>query len=249
MPLIPADLLLVNSHFLGQLLKRTLYIAKKTGVVHYGIDAASFRPDAAKRRAFREQWDIGDKAVAVGMVGFIDSWKGQDVFLEASRSLRGMTPRIRMLVVGGPRRGSTETECLRFEAKLHAFVAEHGLRDVASFTGHVDVREGALDGLDIVVHASTQPEPFGMVLLEAMSKRKAIIASAEGGPLEILRDGDGLLIPPGRPELLAASIRMLAADAVMREKLGQNAQCAVVERFSAESAVRLLERHYEDTMQ
>lgn len=249
MPLIPADLVLANSHFLYQRLNRSMYLAKRTAVLHYGIDAACFPRSESKRRSFREQWGLASDDIAVGLIGFIDRWKGQDIFLQAALRLRSAVPRVRMFVVGGPRQGSTGDNCARFEAELKAFVAANGLEDLVSFTGHVDVREGVLDGLDIFVHASTEPEPFGMVLLEAMAKGKAIIASNQGGPLEIFEDGsDGQLIQPGDPELLAAQIRKLAADKGLREMLGQNAQRAVVERFSADRATRQLERYYEELM-
>ena len=166
-PLFPADLVLVNSNFLGQMLKRTLYVAKKTAVMPYGIEASRLQPDGGRRAAFRKQWGLEEQDVAVGIVGFIDHWKGQDVFLDAIRQLRERAPRLRAFVVGGPRGGVVAEVCEQFQDKLKTFVKEHGLEDVVAFTGHVDVREGALDGLDIFVHASTQPEPFGMEILEA----------------------------------------------------------------------------------
>ncbi len=250
MPLIPADLVLVNSDFLRRRLQHTLYIAKRTEVLHYGIDVESFRPDAGKRQQCREQWGLDPKATAVGLVGFIDPWKGQDIFLEAALRLRGVVPGLRMFVIGGPRAGQAENTCRAFESELKAFVARHRLEDVVSFTGHVDVRQGALDGLDIFVHASTEPEPFGMVLLEAMAKRKAIIASAEGGPVEILTErADAMLVAPGNPELLAERIRTLVEDGGLRDTLGQRAQQTVAERFSAERATRQLECAYETVMQ
>ena len=250
MPLFPADLVLVNSNFLGQMLKRTLYVAKKTAVMPYGIEASRLQPDSARRAAFRKQWGLGEQDVAVGIVGFIDHWKGQDVFLEAVRNLRDRAPRLRAFVVGGPRGGVVAEVCQQFQDKLKNFVKEHGLENVVAFTGHVDVREGALDGLDIFVHASTQPEPFGMVILEAMAKGKAIIASAAGGPCEILTDGaDGILTPPSQPEALAESIQKLLSDATLREALGRNAQLRVASHFSAEAAARRLEQHYAEIMQ
>jgi len=155
-----------------------------------------------------------------------------------------------MFVIGGPRHGQAEKACLAFQAELETFVTRHRLQDMVSFTGHVDVLEGALDGLDVFVHASTEPEPFGMGLLEAMAKKKAIIAGAEGGPVEILSDGaDAMLVAPGDPELLAARLRMPAAEDGLRDTLGVQAQLTVARRFSAERATRQLERAYEEVMQ
>jgi glycosyltransferase involved in cell wall biosynthesis len=247
---LPADLVLTNSNFLCQRLRHTLYVAKKTAVVHYGIDAACFAPDPSRRSRFRRQWNVPESAVAVGLVGFIDRWKGQDVLLQAAQLLRGKLPDLRIFIVGGPRGGLVAEECQQYQAELKSFVADHHLEKMVIFTGHTDVREGALDGLDIFVHASTEPEPFGMVLLEAMANGKAIIASAEGGPLEILTDRvDGLLVEPRRSELLAQAIQIAASDPALRQTLGEQAQSTVMERFSSDSAARQLERHYEDVIQ
>ena len=250
MPLVPADLILVNSRFTRHMLDRTLYVAKRTAVMPYGIEAAGLRPDPDKRASFRKQWGIGMDDIAVGIVGFIDHWKGQDVFLDAVLQLRNRVPGLRAFVVGGPRGGQVADSCQQFQRKLEKFVADHGLEDLVQFTGHVDVREGVLDGLDIFVHASTQPEPFGMVILEAMAKGKAIIASAAGGPCEILTDGvDGILTTPGDQESLADCMERLARNPEMRAGLSRNAQGRVETHFSAEAAARRLEQQYCEVMQ
>jgi glycosyltransferase involved in cell wall biosynthesis len=74
---------------------------------------------------------------------------------------------------------------------------------------------------DIVLHASTSPEPFGLVLIEAMLLGRPVVASALGGPLEIVTPGAGLLFDPTQPEALAAILARLAADPVLRAQLGE----------------------------
>jgi glycosyltransferase involved in cell wall biosynthesis len=210
MALIPADLLLTNSNFMLERLKTTLHGARRLGVVHYGVDADMLAPDLSRREAFRKAWKLDDDTCAVGIVGYLDRWKGQDIFLKAAKLLHPEGKRIRMMVIGGPREGPTRADCEAYEAELRAYASANGLDEMVSFTGHVDIRDGALDGIDVFVHASTAPEPLGIVILEAMAKGKAIIASAEGGPCEMITDGvDGLLITPRSPEVLATSIRRL----------------------------------------
>ena len=69
-----------------------------------------------------------------------------------------------------------------------------------------------MDAMDIVVHASNR-EPFGRVLLEAMAAGRPVIAPREGGPLEIVADGEtGLLVPPRDPDALAAAMVSLLED-------------------------------------
>jgi glycosyltransferase involved in cell wall biosynthesis len=246
MSMVPAHLLLTNSNFMLSRLERTWFWARHTGVVHYGIEAQQFAPDEQRRRRQRSVWRLEDDTVAVGIIGFLDTWKGQDIFLRAATLLRSSGLRLRMFVVGGPRDGLVEDRCRRYERELHEYAEAKGLGKIVSFAGHVDVREGALDSLDIFVHASTEPEPLGSVILEAMANRKAIIACAEGGPCELLSDGtDGLLIEPRSPEKLAQAIQRLCENPEERTALGTAALNKVTRELSPEIAARKLEDWYE----
>ena len=85
--------------------------------------------------------------------------------------------------------------------------------------------------LDVVVHASTSPEPFGMVIIEAMACGKAVIASQAGGAAEFFVDGENALgHPPGDAEFLSRQICRLACDAQLRRRLGEAGR-ATVERL------------------
>jgi glycosyltransferase involved in cell wall biosynthesis len=243
--LFPADLLLVNSYYLLSRLQRTAFCAKQTGVVHYGLDTTDLDPNDDLRSSFRRRWEISDDTIAVGLIGFIDSWKGQDTFLESALLLKHSGLHLRMFVIGGPRSNTSQLGLTDFETKLHDFVRQYELEDMVSFTGHLNIKEGALDGMDLVVHASTQPEPFGMVILEAMAKGKPIIASSEGGPSEILIDKvDGWLIQPRSADLLASAIEQLSADQNAREVLGREARKSVLSRFNPAQAAKRLESYY-----
>jgi glycosyltransferase involved in cell wall biosynthesis len=75
---------------------------------------------------------------------------------------------------------------------------------------------------DVVVHTSVKPEPFGIVVLEAMALGRPLIAAAAGGPLEVVSDGeDAILIEPGDPEKLATAIRDLLANEEKRIRIGE----------------------------
>jgi glycosyltransferase involved in cell wall biosynthesis len=249
MPLVPADLLLVNSHFTLSRLRQTLYWAKKVGVVHLGVDWESFVPNVSRRERFRRQWGIDEDTLAIGIVGFLDVWKGQDVFLRAAKLLSRQPLGLRMFVVGGPRGGKAGPRCRAYEKELRDYVSANNLGQIVTFTGHLDVNDGALDGLDIFVHSSTQPEPFGMAILEAMAKGKAVIASAEGGPCEILEDGvDGLLVEPRSPEKLSTAIIQLAGDVSLRNRIGIAALAKARSRFSSAAATRKLETWYDQIL-
>jgi glycosyltransferase involved in cell wall biosynthesis len=87
--------------------------------------------------------------------------------------------------------------------------------------------------LDIVVHASTQPEPFGLVIAEGMATGRAVIASEAGGALELIEtEINALGHPPGDAAQLAERITRLAADQNMRARLGAAGRATAVERFN-----------------
>ncbi len=150
----------------------------------------------------------------VGLVGRLSPWKGQDVFLRAfALAFPGGCERAHL--VGSAMFGEQD-----WEAELRALAGSLGIAERVDFRGFRDDIWQELALLDVAVHASTTPEPFGQVVLEAMAAGVPIIASAEGGPAEVVTDGvDGLLVEPRDPAVLAAALHRLAADPTLRDAL------------------------------
>ena len=95
----------------------------------------------------------------------------------------------------------------------------------SGFTGFVPQPESALRALDVVVHASTSPEPFGLVIAEAMACERPVIVSLAGGAAEIVTVGvDALGHHPGDAAGLAARITELAIDPALRGRIGRAAR-------------------------
>jgi glycosyltransferase involved in cell wall biosynthesis len=94
-----------------------------------------------------------------------------------------------------------------------------------------------MTAMDVIVHTSTSPEPFGRVVVEGMLARRPVVASATGGVVEIIEDGvTGLLVTPDQPEQLAQALGRLQASAALRETLGERAEAAARQRFSLEAS-------------
>jgi len=172
----------------------------------------------------------------VGLVSTFARWKGQGVFLKA---LALLPEEIRGYIIGGPiyqTDGSQwSVEELRDEA------GRLGLADRVGFTGFVTDTAGAMRSLDVIVHASTQPEPFGMVIIEGMACGKAVVASAGGGATELFADGENALgHPPGDAASLAERIATLSRDAELRNRLGKSARRAVEDAFDRKRLAREL---------
>jgi len=181
--------------------------------------------------------------VRVGLVATWAWWKGHDVFLRALARVPGDVP-VRGYVVGGPvyrTGGRSQVD----ERSLSASIARLGLTGRVGLTGFVDDVPAVMRGLDIVVHASTEPEPFGLVIAEAMASGRAVVVSAAGGAAEIVTDGvDALACPPGDDAAIARHVERLARDRALRERIGDAARRAASLRFDRGRAVREVEAVY-----
>jgi glycosyltransferase involved in cell wall biosynthesis len=154
----------------------------------------------------------------VGLVGTFARWKGHEVFLQALARISREVP-VRGYIVGGPIYQTAGSQWSL--AELRQEVARLGLSDRVGFTGFLEDPAAAMRSLDVIVHASTEPEPFGMVIIEGMACGKAVIASVAGGASELFTDGeDALGHPPGDAVALARQITRLAYDEPLRRRLG-----------------------------
>jgi glycosyltransferase involved in cell wall biosynthesis len=177
----------------------------------------------------------------VAMVGRIASWKGQDVMI---RALAEALPvgTAEGVIIGAPLFGEQDEV---YERELRRLIEDLGLGDLVELRGYRSDLGGELVDVDVLVHASVQPEPFGQVIGEAMGLGLPVVASAAGGPLEIITDGhDGILVPPGDVAALAAVLRRLAADPDLREHLGTNAR-RTARRYGADVVAPPLLELYE----
>ena len=170
----------------------------------------------------------------VGIVGRLQPSKGQHVFLDAIARVRRDHPNARYLVVGGAILGWEGS----YPDELRQLTERLGLNERVHFAGHRDDPVPWIDALDISVLASSG-EGFPLALLEAMVLGKAVVATACGGPEELVRDRiDGLLVPPGDSAQMACAISALLADDEFALTLGRRAE----RRASEFSDERMAER-------
>jgi glycosyltransferase involved in cell wall biosynthesis len=180
---------------------------------------ATVIPEPVRHERFHDRRTRGPgEPFSVGMVGRIAPWKGQDVFLRAF-ALAFPSGDERGVLVGAPLFGEEH-----YERELRALIEQLGLGDRIELRGFADDVAAELGGFDALVHASVIPEPFGRVIVEGMAAGLPVLAAEAGGPTEIVTDGvDGLLYRPGDVGQLAASLRRIAADADLGERLGRAA--------------------------
>lgn len=181
-------------------------------------------------------------AFTVGMVGRLAEWKGQHVFLEAFACAFPRGPE-RAVVVGSALFGEDD-----YADSLHALARSLGIEDRVEFRGFRDDVAGELARLDVLVHASVLPEPFGRVVVEGMAAGLPVVAPAAGGPIEIITDGvDGVLYPVGDVDALAEALQRLASDDALRVQLG-NAAARSAKRYSPERAATRTTAFYREVL-
>lgn len=161
--------------------------------------------------------------------GRLDPWKGHIVFLKAARLVLEAIPDAHALIVG-----DTADADPHYGVELRALSRELGIADRTTFAGYRADIAPLMRASDVLVHASIEPEPFGMVVAEGMACGRPYVAMDEGGPPEMIDDGvHGLLIRPNEPEAMAKAIITLLIQSELAESFGKAARVRCVEKFAA----------------
>ena len=214
--------------------------SERIALVPEGLDAEKFA-SAAKPREFRARHGLPPNQPLVGMVGCLVAWKGHEVFLEACAKALPGTDAAALIVGGEPDGSGLMLAALREKARIL------GIEDRVFFTGYESDVASAMAACQVVVHASTSPEPFGRVILEAMALGRPIVATQAGGPQEVIEPGlDGLLVPPGDEAAMARAMGHILADAPMRERFAKAGWEKVRRMYSMENHVSRVESVWEE---
>ena len=215
---------------------RLLLPSLRTTVVENAIDLDHFAPQGAvidlDKIAGVQSADQG--TVRIGLVATYAKWKGHYAFLDAARRVLDRRPETppRFYVIGGP---IYDTAGQFTVAELTDYARSIGLGDRVVFVPFQKETASVYRALDVVVHASTQPEPFGLVIAEAMACGRAVIVSAAGGAADLFTDGvDALGHPPGDVAALAEAMSRLVEDSPLRRRLGERAVETACARFGME---------------
>lgn len=213
--------------------------------VSNGIETDRFTPgDAA---TLRGTWGVSAEMTVVGVVCRLDVWKGVEVFLDAAAEVAADRPSARFVVVGGPVIGLEA-----YAASLRARATALGLDGNVTWT---DWQFSPSDmpavhrAIDLLVLPSTEPEPFGLVIVEAMATARPVIATAHGGPCELVVDGvTGVLVPPGDVLALARAIRTLMDDPDRAAAMGAAGRDRAIAHFSSAAYIAGVHRVYADVL-
>ena len=204
--------------------------ASRIRLVHGGFDTKFFNPQAVapeRLEALRRLWRIGNEPLIL-LPGRLTRLKGHEVFIDSLALLRNQP--FLALCVGGIDEKSSFTQELRDR------IQSLGLADRVRLVGYCHDMPAALMLADLVVSASSaEPESFGKVVVEAMAMGTPVIATAHGGSLETVVDGEtGWLVPPGDPPAMAQAIAQALKHPEKLREMGGKGRLWVNQSFTAD---------------
>lgn len=196
-------------------------------VVHNGLDTARFHEDSLRGPELRTEFGLTDDDLCFGVFGRIVPYKGVVEFVEAASRVLSERPRARAFIVGDASDGGGQ-----YMARVEEAVRQSGVGDRIVFTGYRRDVAAMMGMMDVVVHASVGPEPFGRVVVEGMAAGRAVVASRAPGPVELIDEGrTGLLFERGSAEALAAAVGTLLDDPERARRMGTAAREEAAHRF------------------
>lgn len=225
-----ADLIVANSKSTGVALKVN---QNKVRVVYNAVD----------KQLCNEP--IPHNVLTVGMAGRINRWKGQKLFVDAAEVVHKEFPNVKFNIAGDVYSGE---DFLRED--LINYIKQKDLTDTVVLLGQVNDMQDFYRNIDIFVLPSIQPEPFGLVVIEAMEYGLPVIATNHGGPTEIIDDGnDGFLVDFKDANEMASRIMELIRNPEERTTIGQRGKEKKYQNFSVISMTKGIESVFEEALE
>lgn len=209
--------------------------------VYNGMNCERNLPSPAEQEQIRKELKIPDNTLVISMVGAITHWKGQHIFIQAAAQIVKLFPEVRFLIVGDIILDSDQ----EYKLHLQKLVSQLGIQSQVIFTGFRNDISLIMASSDIMVHSSVKPEPYGMVIVEAMALKKPVIAARAGGVIEIVIDGvTGLLVTPEKSSELATAMQTLITSPELRQKMGDAGRKQVEQSFNIRQNIAAIQDIY-----
>jgi len=239
-----------NSISTSNFWNKTTFIFKKATVVLNGIEAPQNSLSAKERNEFRiDNFNSNPNETVIALIGRISRWKGQLILLKVFYNLNLIKTNIKLVFVGSPPPNQEF-----FLEELKNKIEEYKLTDKVVIVPFQNEINKVWQSIDIAIIPSIEPEPFGLVAVEAMLAKKPIIGSNHGGLTEIILNGKtGFLVEPNNDKSLFEAIQKVIENPSLRAEFGQNGYDRAINEFSAEKYVlsfeflfnnMILEKHH-----
>lgn len=234
-----ADMLVANSQYSAEALPTGPRHAPKR-VIPNPVDLERFDPARVSRDEARTRFEIASSEMVLAVIAQITPWKAQDDAIRCLARLRQQGLPARLLVVGEPTftAAATRFDNVAFLKTLLALRDELDVRSSVEFTGVVEDIPLVMAAADLVLVPSWA-EPFGRTVIEGMAMGVPVLATEVGGPAEIITNGtNGVLLPPGRPELWADAAADILHDPERSGRLSEMGRRTVAEKYTARHHVQ-----------
>lgn len=216
---------------------------ERISVVHDGMDVETLA-EPHDTRSVRDELGIPPGAPVFGLFGRIIEWKGVREFLLAAERVLERFDSAYALVVGDESDGSPD-----YFRQVRSLAEESDVADRILFTGYREDVPALMQALNVMVHCSIEPEPFGMVIAEAMAAGKPVVAADRGGPLDIVVEGEtGFLVDPRDTDSLASAIERLLDDPELGEKMGAAGRRRAKRLFGKDRYAREIAEIYDEVV-
>lgn len=221
------NLVIANSQ--STLSTLSLPLSKSSGVIHCGVRIDPLPP--------KRNWH---SPVRIGIVGRISRWKGQHVFLEAASRVHAKFPDTEFVIIGSSLFGEEI-----YQEELNGISVKHNMDGYVKYEGFRTDISDAISELDILVHASILPEPFGQVIVEGLAGEKPVVATAGGGVLEIITNGEtGYLVPMNDSDAMSSAICEILENPEKSVSMAMRGRAMVTKRFDLAVTTLALEKLY-----
>ena len=209
------DAVIANSLYTQQTV-RTVFPNAHSRVIYYPVMPAFAADRASCRTSVRRELGISEDTVVIIQVSRMEAYKGHSLHLEGLARIQD-NPHWICLMVGGSQRAAEQA----YMTSLERRVAELGISKRVRFLGQRSDVSNLLLAADIFSQPNIGPEPFGIVFVEGLLANLPVVTTAIGGPMEIIDQSCGLVVPPEDPEQLGAALRCLIDSPERRNRLGQ----------------------------
>jgi glycosyltransferase involved in cell wall biosynthesis len=220
--------------------------AARIKTIYNGLDVASYVDHQKSPGLLHAKFNLKDDVALIGLVATISASKGHHVVIEAARILRdsfSLEKPWRMVFVGGVFENSAMGAA--YQKRLEKQISDHHLQDHVLFAGKQENMIQVYSDLSLVLNASTEPEPLGTTIYEAMAMGKPVIATSLGGSPEIVDGGRaGFLVAAGDSRELAELLANILQGKIDCAPCLSAARSRVEQCFDLRNTVREYEAYF-----
>lgn len=217
-------------------------LIRKSHIVLNGFDRVTPVNSARDIKDFRSvNFKATENEVVIALVGRISRWKGQQLLLNAFKLLNQEIPQARLVFIGSAPPNQNE-----FLHALEDKIKDYQLEEKVTILPFQNDVWKVWDCIDIAAVPSTEPEPFGLVAIEAMLASKPVVGANHGGLKEIIINAEtGFLVEPNDEGALQTALSSLITNQPLREKMGIAGHQRAASVFSLKKYVQHFENYYQ----